>query len=214
MNLPLLLNGFVLGWSVAWPPGPINAEMIRRGLLPNTRGGGFWAAWPIALGACTGDFLWAFAISVGAGAILNTPGIRRVLATISLLLLLYLAVRFAIAAWRVYQTQRASNTTMDEQAQRKGGFLLGFFIVLASPWNIGFWMAVIGSQPNLASGVGQSLALAGSVVLGALAWSVVLCSAVQIGARVFARPGWQVATQALTSVVMLWFAVRLSLNFP
>jgi threonine/homoserine/homoserine lactone efflux protein len=67
MTLSALANGYILGWSVAWPPGPINAEMIRRGLLPKDRGGGFWSAWPIGLGACTGDFIWAFGVSVGAG---------------------------------------------------------------------------------------------------------------------------------------------------
>ena len=66
MTLGPLANGYILGWSVAWPPGPINAEMIRRGLLPKDRDGGFWSAWPIGLGACTGDFIWAFGISVGA----------------------------------------------------------------------------------------------------------------------------------------------------
>ncbi len=214
MTLAILLNGFILGWSVAWPPGPINAEMIRRGLLPKHRGGGFWAAWPLALGACTGDFLWAFCVSLGAGAVLNGPGIRRALAVVSLLLLLFLAARFAHSAWRVYHTHRAATAGMSPEAQRKGGFLLGFFIVLLSPWNVGFWLAVIGSQPNLGSGWRQSIALAAAVVLGALTWGVVLCSAVQLGARIFARPGWQIATQALTSLVMLWFAVRLLLHFP
>jgi len=52
MTLSPLANGYILGWSVAWPPGPIDAEMIRRGLLPKDRGGGFWSAWPIGLGAC------------------------------------------------------------------------------------------------------------------------------------------------------------------
>src|SRR6476646_9752467 len=33
MTLSSLANGYILDWSVAWPPGPINAEMIRRGLL-------------------------------------------------------------------------------------------------------------------------------------------------------------------------------------
>ena len=63
MTLSPLANGYILGWSVAWPPGPINAQMIRRGLLPKDRGGGFWFAWPIGLGACTGDFIWAFGFS-------------------------------------------------------------------------------------------------------------------------------------------------------
>ena len=83
MTLSPLANGYILGWSVAWPPGPINAEMIRRGLLPKDRGGGFWSAWPIGLGACTGDFIWAFGVCVGAGALLNSVEIRCVLAIVS-----------------------------------------------------------------------------------------------------------------------------------
>ena len=107
MTLSPLANGYILGWSVAWPPGPINAEMIRRGLLPKDRGGGFWSAWPIGLGACTGDFIWAFGVSVGAGALLNSVEIRRVLAIVSLALLLFLTVRFAIGAWKIYRAHRS-----------------------------------------------------------------------------------------------------------
>src|SRR5881394_1129911 len=125
--MSVLVNGFVLGWSVAWPPGPVNAEMIRCGLMPKHRGGGFWSAWPIGLGACTGDFMWALSVSLGAGALLNSPSIRH--------------------------------------------------------------------------------ALAGAVVLGAVSWTLVLCAALKLGARIFSRPEWQIMTEALTSAVMLWFAV-------
>jgi threonine/homoserine/homoserine lactone efflux protein len=214
MTLSGVCNGLVLGWSVAWPPGPINAEMIRRGLLPRERGGGFTAAWPIGLGACTGDFLWALAVSVGAGAFLNAIMIRRALGVVSLLLLLFLATRFAFAAWKTYEKHRASEAHLPAEDERRGGFLLGFIIVLTSPWNVGFWLAVIGAQPTIATSVPESLALAASVVLGAAAWGIVLCTAVKFGARIFARPAWQIATQALTAAVMISFAIRLALHFP
>jgi len=122
MTLSPLANGYILGWSVAWPPGPINAEMIRRGLLPKDRGGGFWSAWPIGLGACTGDFIWAFGVSVGAGALLNSVEIRRVLAIVSLALLFFLAVRFAIGAWKIYRARR-SVEFQAPKSERRGGFL-------------------------------------------------------------------------------------------
>ena len=98
--MSILFNGFVLGWSVAWPPGPVNAEMIRRGLLPREQGGGFWETWRVGLGACTGDFVWAFAVAAGAGALLNNPGVRIILGIISLVLLVVLAVIFSRAAWK------------------------------------------------------------------------------------------------------------------
>jgi threonine/homoserine/homoserine lactone efflux protein len=139
--------------------------------------------------------------------------VRRVLAIVSLALLFSLAVYFAIAAWKIYRTHRSVEFQVPKN-ERRGGFLLGLFIVLMSPWNVAFWLAVIGSQPAQSASVRQSLAIAVAVVLGALTWGVVLCTALKFGAHVFSHPNWQVATEAITATVMLWFAIRLMLHFP
>ncbi len=209
-----LINGLVLGWSVAWPPGPVNAEMIRRGLLPRSAHGGFWAAWLVGLGACTGDFFWALGVSAGAGALINTPTVRMILGVISLALLLFLAGVFFLGAWRAARNHGATSETIDLKRRRQmPGYLLGLTLALTSPWNIGFWLAVIGSQSGSITGsFMHSVFLATSVVLGAIAWGCVLSIAVQLGARIFSRPAWQVATQALTAIVMLYFAARLVLQ--
>ena len=212
--MSVFLNGFILGWSVSWPPGPVNAEMIRRGLLPKKHGGGFWPAWIVGIGACCGDFLWAFAVSLGAGAVLNAPSIRRILAVVSLGLLLFLGFVFARSAWRTFRTHRATDSSAAPQQVRRGGFFLGFLFAVSSPWNLGFWLAVVGSQSLNSGTMYESLALAGAVVLGALIWTLVLCIAVKLGARTFSRPEWQILTQALTAVVMVWYAIRLLLHFP
>jgi threonine/homoserine/homoserine lactone efflux protein len=215
LSTATLVNGLVLGWSVAWPPGPVNAEMIRRGLLPASKHGGFWAAWLVGLGACTGDFVWALAVSAGAGALINTPTVRFVLGIISLGLLLFLAGVFALGAWRTAKEHRAASVTsgdreMPKERRAMNGYALGLMFTLTSPWNIGFWLAVIGSQSDKLSGsFAQSLSLAASVVLGAMAWGCVLSVAVKLGAHIFSRPGWQIGTQVLTALVMLYFAARL-----
>jgi threonine/homoserine/homoserine lactone efflux protein len=92
-----------------------------------------------------------------------------------------------------------------------GGYFLGFFFAVSSPWNIGFWLAVIGSQQSVARSRAflASLTLAGAVVLGAVTWTIVLCVAARLGAKIFAAPVWQVWTQALTAAVMLYFAAKL-----
>ena len=83
-------------------------------------------------------------------------------------------------------------------------------MALSSPWNIAFWLAVIGSQANEAQPLnfGSSLALALAVLAGALTWGFLLCSTVRLGARQFARPGWLALTQGATAALMLAFAVR------
>jgi threonine/homoserine/homoserine lactone efflux protein len=212
-----LINGFVLGWSVAWPPGPVNAEMLRRSVISRSQGGGFWTAWQLGLGACTGDFLWALAVMTGAGALLNTPRVRQILAVVSFALLLFLAGMFALGAWRSAHLSRNKNAA-DGDAPKNGGrktgrrgYLLGFTMALTSPWNLGFWLAVIGGQQSVTHNpsFGNSLAFAVSVVLGAVVWTLVFSVAVKQGGRIFARPGWQAATQAITSLLMLVFAAKL-----
>ena len=217
MQTATLINGFVLGWSVAWPPGPVNAEMLRRSVMPQSQGGGFWAAWQLGLGACTGDFLWALAVMTGAGALLNTPLVRQILAVVSFLLLLFLAGMFALGAWRAAHSVRGE-TSADGDPSNNGkrmtgrrGYLLGLTLALTSPWNLGFWLAVIGGQQSVTRdpSLGNSLAFAGSVVLGAVAWTLVFSVAVKHGGKIFARPAWQAATQAITSLLMLFFAGKL-----
>ena len=212
-----IINGMILGWSVAWPPGPINAEMIRRMLLPRAQGGGFWSAWQLGLGACTGDFLWALGVALGAGALLASPRLHLALGVISFGLLLFLAFNFARGAWRAARANGggASVPRSDRGAKAaptlSRGYFLGLILALTSPWNIGFWFAVVGGQ-GAAQGNAtflSSLTLAVSVVSGAIAWTLVLCTALKLGARIFALPAWQVGTQVVSALVMLFFAARL-----
>ena len=198
-------TGFALGWSVAWPPGPINAEMIRRGLSR-----GFLPAVAIGLGASTGDFLWAMFVALGAGVLLALPGVKLAMGIASTVLLLLLAgmfLRGAVRAWIAMRTglPAAARRSLDST---RGGYLLGLTLALSSPWNFAFWIAVIGNaQAGPAQGLAGSLVLASFVVLAASTWCLVLCTAVKLGAR-FATPTWEIVTQGATGVLMLGFAVR------
>jgi len=207
-----IVNGLILGWSVAWPPGPVNAEMIRRALKPDAQGGGFWAAWQLGLGACTGDFIWALGVAVGAGALLASPRLHLALGIISFLLLLFLAFSFAQNAWREYRTHIEPDSTISASPSvRAHGYLLGLILALTSPWNVGFWFAVVGGQGATQAHASflSSLILATAVVSGAITWTIVLCIALKMGARIFAQPAWQIGTQVVSALVMLFFAARL-----
>ena len=204
--VPLIGKGLLLGWSVAWPPGPINSEMIRRGLSR-----GFWPAYSVGLGACSADFLWALAVTLGAGALAGVRVVELALAAISFVLLLVLATTFtrnAIHGWRLLKTggELTRPATMFDGS--RGGYFLGAGMALTSPWNIAFWLAVVGQQAGASQGFGPSIVLAAAVVIGAATWGFFLCTAVRLGAR-FASPKWEIATNALTAALMLWFAVQL-----
>jgi hypothetical protein len=62
-SLPTLLTtGFLLGWSVAWPPGPIDAEIARRCAAGDLRAG-----MAVLFGASSADAVWAIAVALMSG---------------------------------------------------------------------------------------------------------------------------------------------------
>jgi threonine/homoserine/homoserine lactone efflux protein len=202
---PVVGYGFLLGWSVAWPPGPINAEMVRRGLAR-----GFLPAFALGLGACSGDALWALAVVLGAGALFAGETARLALGALSSLLLLLLAFLFLRGAWRGLARRRMSATEAPEArfGGTRAGYLLGLTMALTSPWNVAFWLAVIGRPETAQQGAGTSLVLAAAVILGAMSWCVLLCSAVVLLRLRFASAAWEIAAQGGTGLLMLYFAGR------
>jgi threonine/homoserine/homoserine lactone efflux protein len=192
--------GFALGWSVAWPPGPINAEMIRRGLAA-----GFRPAFAVGLGACSADGLWAIAVMLGIGLVVG-PGARFALALASTGLLLLLAALFLAGAWRAWHRHRVSpDAPATRFVRARGGYMLGLGMALTSPWNLAFWLAVMGRPQSLDAGVAGALTIAGAVLLGAGTWCLVLCGMV---VRLHRRLGalWQIVAQSMTGILMLAFA--------
>ena len=204
MNGPLTaaVTGFALGWSVAWPPGPVNAEIVRRGLSR-----GFLAAVAVGLGASTGDFIWALAIGLGAGTVAELPAMARLLSAVSTVLLLGLAAHYAMSAVRVWR-HLSQQAAPSPAASLRGGYALGLTLALTSPFNIAFWLAVVGRPEIAAGGTSLVLVTAMAVIVGTVAWVLTLATSVVVLHARYQTPAWDVATRAVTAVLLLLFAAR------
>jgi len=202
--LPLAGYGLLLGWSVAWPPGPINAEIIRRGLAR-----GFWPAYGVGLGASSGDAVWAVAVALGAGALVAAADARVALSWLSSALLLLLAAVYLRGAWQGLRAWRQGRPP-DAPGRFEGaraGYLLGLGMALSSPWNIAFWLAVIGRAETLQAGALGALVVAGAVLVGTNLWVLLLSGAVVLLRLRFAGGAWEVVAKAATGLLMLAFAL-------
>jgi threonine/homoserine/homoserine lactone efflux protein len=205
LPLPLLGSGFLLGWSVAWPPGPINAEIARRCMA-----GGFWAGFGLILGACAGDALWAVLVAIGIGTLFTGPLMHMAMGLLSVVLLMGLAIIFIGGAWRALQVQSSTPAAPSRFDSSRASFLLGVTMALTSPWNIAFWIAAVGRPELTRYGTATLLAVTGAIVAGALAWGLVWSgSVVLLNKRVDAGRGnrwWDVCVKATTGALMLYFA--------
>lgn len=201
----LALYGLLLGWSVAWPPGPINAEMVRRGLAQ-----GFWPAYAVGLGAASGDALWAVAVGLGAGALVASADARALLSALSTVLLLLLAgiyLRGAVRSFLAWRRGAAADVPVRFEGGR-AGYLLGLGLALSSPWNIAFWLAVIGRAEALQAGPAAALVVAGAVLVGTNLWVLLLSATVVLLRLRFAGALWDGVAKGATGLLMLAFALE------
>ncbi len=80
------------------------------------------------------------------------------------------------------------------------------------PWNLAFWLAVMGRPQSLDAGLVGALTVAGAVILGAGAWVLVLCVIVvrlrlRLADRLWGRL-WRLVADGLTGILMLGFAAQ------
>ena len=109
---------------------------------------------------------------------LASPRLHLALGVISFCSSFFSPFTFARGAWRTAQANvdGASVPGPARQSSISRGYFLGLILALTSPWNIGFWFAVVGGQ-GAAQGHTtflNSLTLAAAVVSGAVAWTIVL----------------------------------------
>ncbi len=204
----LLATGFLLGWSVAWPPGPINAEIARR-----CGSGNFWGGIAVLGGASSADALWAVAVALGVGLLFAAPLARASMGAVSIALLMALAWLFLRAAWRAFARGDAPQPTPEASktfGSAHGGFGLGAAMALTSPWNVAFWLAAMG-RPELAGARAASLlVMAAAVIAGALTWGIIWAASNALlyrGLEGAAKRWWTIFVDLATGALMLYFAI-------
>lgn len=199
--------GFLLGWSVAWPPGPINAEVARR-----CAARGFWAGFSVLLGACAGDAVWAVAVSLGVGVLFAAPTMRALMGALSIILLLALAFLFLRGAWAAWRDGPAPAAAPQAPPRLDGlpaSFALGATMALTSPWNVAFWLAAMGRPELAGADAAHLLTLAAGVLAGAATWGLLWASATTLmhkGLEGAAQRWWTILVDAVTALLMLYFA--------
>ncbi len=194
----LVAYGMFIGIALAAPIGPINVEIIARGIRYGFRNG-----WYVGLGALTADTIYATVIVSGLTPIADSPALR---------VPLFLAGG-AMLAWVGFNSLRSAikPVTNVQPAAPTGNrsYMAGFLIALLSPMGIVYWLSVgaalVAEAVERVGQVGTPVLVIG-VFLGLLTWVTTLSVVAQVSRRFVTGNGMRWIT-GTSGVIILGFSV-------
>ncbi|NGP46487.1 LysE family transporter [Bacillaceae bacterium SIJ1] len=158
-----------LGISLAAPVGPINTEMMKRGIRD-----GFWSSWQVGLGGMSADVLWMLAILSGLKPLLSLSYVMPLLYLFGSLVLFYLGWDCLVQITR--SNLSTANAGHHRSSQGKA-FVAGFMIAFFNPLNIIFWVGIYSSVVGdklLHEPMYVALTRSAAIIVGILFWNLVV----------------------------------------
>lgn len=172
-----LIQNILLGLTLAAPIGPVNVEIIKRGL-----NAGFRQACLTGAGAMCADATYLTLIFFGLTSFLNNTFMINVLGIAGSLILMYLGFS-GVKDYFKKTVQPAAGG----QRIFKYSFVAGFALAISSPMTIVWWTGVFGalmaSQGPVKTGVHAFLSCL-SILLGCFLWVFALSTALHWGKRI------------------------------
>ena len=188
-----------VGIALAAPIGPINVELIRRGIRD-----GFIHGWMVGLGALSADTIYAALIVGGLTPLADRPGLR---------VPLFLAggVMLAWVGWTSVRSALRGDAMAETGVPPKRGrsYITGFLMAVFNPMGIVYWLSV---GAALVAEAVQRVGQAGSPVLvlgvmfGIFCWVTFISILAQVARRFVTGPGMRWVTGA-SGVIIIGFAV-------
>jgi threonine/homoserine/homoserine lactone efflux protein len=171
-----LLQNIILGLSLAAPIGPVNLEIIRRGL-----NSGFRQAFLTGAGAMCADATYLTLIFFGLTSFLNISLTKIVLGIAGSFVLIYLGL---VSAKEFFH-----KAALENQSRRvyQNSFVTGYVLAISSPMTIIWWTGVFGallmSQTGMQTNLSAFLSCL-SILLGCFIWVFSLAASLHWGKKI------------------------------
>lgn len=196
-----LIQNILLGLTLAAPIGPVNVEIIKRGLSS-----GFLQAFLTGAGAMCADATYLTLIFFGLTAFLNNAFMTNFLGISGSFILIYLGAMSVRDYFR-------KTTQPDAGRQRifKYSFVAGFALAIASPMTIVWWTGIFGalmaSQGSVKASFSAFVSCL-SILLGCFLWVFFLASALHWGKKIISEK-----TTRVISIIAGLFLIGFGIYF-
>lgn len=204
-DLLAIIHFIVLGLSLAAPIGPMNIEVLKRGLTE-----GLLSSWLVGLGGMSGDMILLLSIFFGFRDFMQSTVILYLMYSIGIVMLSYLGITSIFAALN-------SEFSNLEFARRKSqnAFLAGFTISLANPISLVFWFGVYGTSLQVVTSTHSiiySMFCSLGIILGLFLWNLNLVITVHFSKRIINEKIMRGIT-LFAGITLLCFGIQFIVRF-
>jgi threonine/homoserine/homoserine lactone efflux protein len=171
------LTGFIGGFLICIPVGPINITIINEG----AKRGFFWAVM-IGAGAMVMDVIYCSVAFAGFSGLFASRYLRAAMELVSFLLTLYLGVKYMVA--RDLPATTKTMERVEHSLHPHTAFWIGFVRVLGNPAVLLFWItlsATFISHEWIEDNVTSKAACITGNFMGGMVWFLLLSALVSRG---------------------------------
>ncbi|MCA0172479.1 LysE family translocator [Bacillus sp. RAR_GA_16] len=127
--LEIALTHIVLGLSIAAPLGPINIEIMKRGIHK-----GFWSSLLVGAGGMSADLILMYLMYFGIATFVKLTAVQISLMILGAIILTVSGIQGFL-----------SRVSLEEENDKEGAglfhsYLTGFMIAAFNPMNLLFWL--------------------------------------------------------------------------
>ncbi len=209
--LEIIVTKIILGISLAAPIGPVNAEMIKRGLST-----GFWGSFNVRLGGAIANIILLLLAYFGLGSIIKYPKVIFTISTIGVIALTYLGVKNILKAISKQPLNISLNNSSNNNKQVtsqysiKNGLLVGFSLSFASPIGLMFWLSTFATSmqqnsPNVFNL--NDLFINLFIILGVLIWGFFISMILHFFSKIINEKKLKIVT-LLSGIILIYFGIK------
>lgn len=168
----MIIEKLLLGFALAAPIGPVNLEMIKRGLKQ-----GFREAFKVRLGGATGNTICLIASYLSLSTLLNKP---IIIGTIGLIGAVYLII---IGLKNLRQCSVKLHFASDEVVSKieNNSLLTGVILSMINPISIVFWLSIFASTYEATRVKWINFTEDLFIIVGVLIWGAVFSLVLSLG---------------------------------
>ncbi|MFZ3579038.1 LysE family translocator [Virgibacillus sp. DJP39] len=200
----LLIRQIVLGLSIAAPIGPINIEIIRRGIYQ-----GLWPSLLVGAGGMTSDLFLMFLMYQGLSGFLTLNWVQLILLIVGALILTYTGVQSLI-----HKIDLMVDSSENRSGRLRTGliscYLTGLSIAAFNPLNILFWLGIYGSVLSDSfdnENIIKAFYVNSAIFIGIGVWNLNLALTIHFS-KTLLNPKIMKLINLTTSLILLGFGIH------